>query len=117
MTPLERATAWADRLSLRGMLADARVVKVERAGGACHLHVHWTTEDSEKPGNPWWRPVVVLLRDDEGEDVWNRHLVEQVADIVGHELGEAIQLDGRPIADPHARPLVWPWRARDREYP
>ena len=40
-----------------------------------------------------------------------RSLWQALSQRLLHEAGEALLLDGRRIADPHARPRLWPWRA------
>lgn len=112
-----RATAYLSRLRLVGILEGARVGSAIRSSGrrATDVTLVWDLPDTSSPGETWRCEVVARLPDGGADADWDRILLEQVADRLGHELGEAVQRDGVPVADPHARPRVWPWRASDRE--
>lgn len=114
---LGRVTAWVSRLSWRGILAGVRIGSVSRRSRSSLVVLRWSVPDTEAPtpGATWLTEVVVPLPDDESEAAWNRRLLVALADAIGHELGEAARLDGAPLASPHERPAVWPWRVQDRE--
>ena len=112
---LGRVTAYLSRLQWRGILAGLGPRSVRHHGSATSVVLELTTEDTLHPGEEWRCEITVRLPDDADETAWTRRLLEAIGDALGHELGEAIWLDGQPVASPHARPLIWPWRVTDRE--
>lgn len=114
MSAVGRITAYLARLEWRGILAGLRPAKVTRQGLSMLVELQLEVDDSERPGERWTTTIVARLRDDETDEVWTRRLLEALADALGHELGEALLLDGKPVASPHERPRIWPWRATDR---
>jgi hypothetical protein len=114
--PLSRVAAYLDRLSFVGILSGARVSGVVRARGAraCDVTLCWVVPHTSGDGT-FAVLVPVRLRDEVLESAWDRAVLEALADATGHELGEAVRRNGLPIADPHLRPRVWPWRVTDRE--
>lgn len=113
----ETPLAWAQSLVWRGIFQDrVTVVDAWRSGALVHVRLHWLVPHTSRPTDPF--PVVVNVPLDPGKpDTWPRVLLEQFADVLGHELGESVHDKGRPLADPHAVPRVWPWRVADRENP
>lgn len=115
VSALGRVVAWMSRIEWRGILRGLRPGRVERSGAGANLHLHLQTEDTERPGETWDVSIVVRLRDEQDEDQWMRSLMMGLADALGHELGEAVAIDGAPVASIHDRPRVWPWRPLDME--
>ena len=115
MSALGRVTAYLSRIEWRGLLTGLRPARVERSGSATLVHLKFVLPDTDAPGETWETLIVVRLRDDETEERWTRRMLDGLADAIGHELGEAMHLDGRPVASPHTKPRVWPWRTADRE--
>ena len=115
MSGLGRVAAYLSRIEWRGILSGVRPSAVGRSSGRTSVVLELTTEDTLRPGEEWRCQITVQLRDSDPEDRWTRQLLEAIADALGHELGEALWLDGRPVASPHQRPRIWPWRVTDRE--
>lgn len=115
MSDLGRVTAYLSRLEWRGLLTGLRPSRVERSGSATLVHLRFELPDTDAPGSTWQTLIVVRLRDGETEDQWTRRMLDGLADAIGHELGEALHVDGRPAASPHTQPRVWPWRPTDRQ--
>jgi hypothetical protein len=111
---LGRITAYVSRLSFAGLLERCRVSGVRRGSGRSHVSLVWSLPDSTAPG-AWDASVTVALPDSETDDEWTRRLLAAIADVAGHEIGEAVLVDGAPVASPHDKPRVWPWRVQDRE--
>lgn len=114
---LGRVAAYLGRLRLVGILEGCRIGGAVRAHGgrATDVTLIWDLPDTSQPGETWRAEVPVRLPDGGSDADWDQRLLEQVADRLAHELGEAVQRDGKGIADPHTRPRIWPWRAKDRE--
>jgi hypothetical protein len=113
---LSRVARYLEGVSFAGVLARAKVERVKPHGARwAELSIVWPVPDTDGSDSEWQARVVVRLREGGDEASWDRALLEGLADQLGHELGEAVQREGRPLADPHQRPRVWPWRATDRE--
>jgi len=110
-----RVTAFLARLEWRGILAALRPARVVRGGSSTVIELELETGDSAQPGERWVLRIVVRLPDSQTDQQWSRRILAALADAMGHELGEAVWLDGHPVGSPHDRPLVWPWRVADRE--
>jgi len=105
--------AWLSGISWRGILTGVKVKDLSPKPWAdCVLTLSWTVPDSREDGD--WEALIVVPLDLGQPETWNRTLMNEVADVVGQELAEAVWRDGVPIADPHASPPIWPWRAQDR---
>jgi hypothetical protein len=113
-TALGRVAAYLSRLQFVGLLDGIRVAGAVHHHGATDVALAWTLPDVVREGQRHEATIAVRLPDAGSEQEWDRAVLAGVADCVGHEVGESVLRDGWRVADPHARPRVWPWRARDR---
>ncbi len=111
MTARERIADFLGRIQWRGVMAGTRAKPVGRETA----ELRFWTEDTEHPGERWDVQVTVRLPAKETEQQWSRRLLLALADALAHELGEAVVLDGAPLASPHSRPRLWPWVSRETE--
>jgi hypothetical protein len=114
MSPDDPTAAWLARLQFCGILAGLESFGLERTQGVDYARFRWHVPDTRRPGD-WFPAVIVVPLDRSRPETWDRALLTQLADSLGHELGEAVRRDGQTVADPHAIPRVWPWRVEDRE--
>lgn len=108
----QRVSAFSARLCFRGLLENCTIGALKRSGRGYRLSLRWTLPDAEGEGE-WITEVIVLLPDAESEEQWLRRLSLALSDATGHELGEAVTLDGVPLASPRLRPMAWLWRPQD----